>query len=78
MQGGLSGAPLRERATQILRLIRDETKLPVIASGGVDSVEAVREKLEAGASLIQIYTGFIYKGPAFIKDICRELRQPAE
>jgi dihydroorotate dehydrogenase len=78
MRGGLSGSPLRERATKILRLICAETKLPVIASGGIDSVDAVREKLDAGASLIQIYTGFIYKGPAFIKDICRELREAAE
>jgi len=67
--GGLSGAPLRVRSTQVLRILREHTALPVIASGGVMSADAAREKLEAGASLVQIYTGFIYRGPGLIRDI---------
>jgi len=67
--GGLSGAPLRSRSTEVLRILRANTSLPIIASGGVMSAEAAREKLEAGASLIQIYTGFIYRGPQLIRDI---------
>jgi len=67
--GGLSGLPLRSRSTQVLRILRANTALPIIASGGVMSAESAREKLEAGASLVQIYTGFIYRGPGLIRDI---------
>jgi dihydroorotate dehydrogenase len=67
--GGLSGSPLRSRSTEVLRILRAHTALPIIASGGVMSAEAAREKLEAGASLVQIYTGFIYRGPGLIRDI---------
>ncbi len=67
--GGLSGGPLRSRSTQVLRILREHTALPIIASGGVMSAESAREKLEAGASLVQIYTGFIYRGPGLIRDI---------
>ena len=67
--GGLSGAPLRSRSTEVLRLLRANTTLPIIASGGVMSGDAAQEKLEAGASLIQIYTGFIYRGPQLIRDV---------
>lgn len=67
--GGLSGSPLRSRSTQVLRILREHTALPIIASGGVMSPESAREKLDAGASLIQIYTGFIYRGPGLIRDI---------
>lgn len=66
--GGLSGAPLRDRSTACIRLIAEHTKgtLPVIASGGILSADDAVEKMEAGASLIQLYTGFIYHGPALI------------
>ena len=67
--GGLSGAPLLSRSTEVLRILRAHTKLPIIASGGVMGGEAAREKREAGASLVQIYTGFIYSGPQLIRDI---------
>lgn len=67
--GGLSGLPLRSRSTDVLRILRSETGLPIIASGGIMSAAAAREKLAAGASLVQIYTGFIYHGPQLIRDI---------
>ena len=67
--GGLSGSPLRSRSTEVLRILRANTALPIIASGGVMSAESAREKLDAGASLVQIYTGFIYRGPGLIRDI---------
>jgi dihydroorotate dehydrogenase len=72
-QGGLSGAPLRMRATEIVRFITDRTKLPVVAAGGIMSVDAALEKFDAGAALIQLYTGFIYEGPGLIRDICAAL-----
>lgn len=68
-QGGLSGKPLRQKSTEIVRFIAERSKLPVIAAGGIDSLEAAKEKLDAGASLIQLYTGFIYKGPALVREI---------
>jgi dihydroorotate dehydrogenase len=67
--GGLSGSPLRSRSTEVLRILRAHTALPIIASGGVMSAESAREKLDSGASLVQIYTGFIYRGPGLIRDI---------
>ncbi len=72
--GGLSGAPLRKRATEIVRFISSKSSLPIIASGGVMDVESAREKFAAGASLVQIYTGFIYRGPSLIEEICRAER----
>ena len=70
-QGGLSGEPLRGKATALLKFLRAQTQLPVIASGGVMNAAAAREKFAAGASLVQIYTGFIYKGPDLIGEILR-------
>jgi dihydroorotate dehydrogenase len=73
--GGLSGAPLRKRATEIVRYICEKTnrQIPVIASGGIFTGADAKEKLMAGASLVQVYTGFIYEGPAIVKNICDEL-----
>lgn len=73
--GGLSGAPLRERSTQIVRWIATHTqgRLPIIASGGVMSTRDVIEKLEAGACLVQLYTGLIYGGPGLVKQILESL-----
>jgi len=73
--GGLSGAPLKARSNEIIRYIKTKTggNLPVIASGGVMSVQDAIEKLESGADLIQVYTGFIYEGPAFVRKINKKL-----
>ena len=63
--GGVSGAPVRERATEVVRYLasKSQGQFPIIGVGGVDSVEAAQEKLDAGASLVQIYSGMIYQGP---------------
>ena len=68
-QGGLSGTPLRQRSTEVLRILRSATDLPIIASGGIMDVASAHEKLEAGANLVQLYTGFVYHGPDLIRDI---------
>jgi len=69
--GGLSGAPLRERATALLRLLRQETggALPLIGVGGIMSADDAREKFAAGASLVQIYTGLVYRGPSLVAEV---------
>lgn len=73
--GGLSGAPLRQRSTEIVRYLHRQTSgaIPVIASGGIFTGSDAREKLDAGAALIQVWTGFIYQGPGIARDICRSL-----
>ena len=71
--GGLSGKPLRQRSTDIVRFVCARTKLPVIAVGGIFDADSALEKLDAGAALVQIYTGFIYRGPAIISEICAAL-----
>jgi dihydroorotate dehydrogenase len=68
-QGGLSGGPLRKRSTEVLRILRSATKLPIIASGGIMDGSSAHEKLDAGANLVQIYTGFVYNGPELIRKI---------
>jgi dihydroorotate dehydrogenase len=72
-QGGLSGAPLRARSTEIVRFIAERTALPVIAVGGIFTPDDAFEKFDAGAALIQIYTGFIYEGPGIVRRICASL-----
>jgi dihydroorotate dehydrogenase len=69
--GGLSGRPLSKRSTEIIRYIHRKTggDLPIIGVGGILTPEDALEKLEAGASLVQIYTGFIYEGPGLVKRI---------
>jgi dihydroorotate dehydrogenase len=67
--GGLSGAPLRQRSTEVIRTLRSATQLPIIASGGIMDAASAKEKLDAGANLVQIYTGFVYHGPELIRDI---------
>ncbi|MGH2365553.1 MAG: quinone-dependent dihydroorotate dehydrogenase [Chloroflexota bacterium] len=73
--GGLSGRPLRARSTELIRQIRQLTagRLPIIGAGGVFTVADALEKLRAGASLVQLYTGFIYQGPTVARDINRGL-----
>lgn len=73
-QGGLSGAPLTTRATAILTKIRTRLpSIPLIAAGGVMSAADMQAKLDAGADLVQIYTGLIYHGPQLIRDCLRQL-----
>ena len=74
-EGGLSGGPLRARATEIVRFIAGRSSLPIIAAGGIVSVDAALEKLDAGASLLQLYTGFIYEGPGLVRGICAALKR---
>ena len=72
-EGGLSGAPLRERATAFVREIAAQSTIPVIASGGICDAESAREKFEAGAQLIQLYTGLVYRGPRLLQEIADKL-----
>ena len=74
--GGLSGAPLRHRSNEVIRILADELRgaLPIIGTGGVESVETAAEKRRAGASLIQLYTGLVYRGPGLVGEVVRGLR----
>jgi len=67
--GGLSGPPLREKSTAMVREIVARSKIPVIASGGICDAESAREKFEAGAQLLQVYTGYVYRGPRLLGEI---------
>ncbi len=69
--GGLSGKPLSKRATEVIRFLHEKSKgsFPIIGVGGIHTVQDALEKLEAGASLVQLYTGFIYEGPQLVKEI---------
>lgn len=71
--GGLSGRPVREKATEFVREIATHSRLPVIASGGISDAASAREKLEAGAQLLQVYTGYVYRGPALVSEIVNAL-----
>src|SRR5690606_14883787 len=75
--GGISGAPLKKRSTEVIRYLSEQSggQFPIIGVGGISSVEDAIEKLEAGASLIQIYSGMIYEGPGLIKEIKKGLAQ---
>jgi len=72
-EGGLSGRPLMQRSTEIIRYIKSKSKIPVIAVGGIMCVDDALEKIKAGADLVQIYTGLIYEGPDLIKKINKKL-----
>jgi dihydroorotate dehydrogenase len=67
--GGLSGEPLQQRATGLVRILKSNTSLPIIASGGVTDAGSAKEKFDAGARLVQIYTGLVYRGPQLIREI---------
>ncbi len=67
--GGLSGGPLRDIALAVLERVRGLTALPIIASGGVMTGDDARRRLDAGAALVQLYTGFVYRGPRLVKEI---------
>ena len=72
-EGGLSGQPLKEKSTAFVRAITARSKIPVIASGGIFDVESARQKLGAGAQLLQVYTGYIYRGPGLLCEIVERL-----
>ncbi|CAM4408972.1 quinone-dependent dihydroorotate dehydrogenase [Vibrio agarivorans] len=73
--GGLSGRPVQSRSTEVVRKLHAELKgqLPIIGVGGIDSVVAAKEKMAAGAELVQVYSGFIYHGPGLVRDIVKNL-----
>jgi dihydroorotate dehydrogenase len=73
--GGLSGLPVKQRSTEVVQYIHDKTNgsIPIIASGGIFTAVDAKEKLNAGASLVQVWTGFIYEGPGIAKKICEGL-----
>ncbi len=73
--GRLSGTPLKERAIEVVKYIHAKTEgaYPIIGVGGISTPEDVKEMLNAGASLVQLYTGFIYEGPSIAKNICQSL-----
>jgi len=73
--GGLSGRPLQHKSTVVIAKFSELLKgqIPIIGVGGIDSVSAAKEKIQAGASLVQIYTGFIYQGPKLVKNIVNHI-----
>ena len=73
--GGLSGLPLHKKSTDLISYLYKNTngKIPIIASGGIFTGNDAKEKINAGASLLQVWTGFVYEGPAIVKNICKEL-----
>lgn len=75
--GGLSGKPLTKRATEVIRFLSEKSNkaFPIIGVGGIHTAEDAIEKLDAGASLVQLYTGFIYEGPALVKAINNKILQ---
>ena len=78
--GGLSGQPLRDRSTAVIRYLHEKSggKIPIIGVGGIMSPEDALEKLDAGACLVQLYTGFIYEGPAIAKRINKAILRRSE
>ena len=77
--GGLSGAPLRNRSTEIIRYIHTKSNgsIPIVGVGGISKPEDAIEKLEAGASLVQVYSGLVYYGPGLIRDINKAILDKA-
>lgn len=73
--GGLSGKPLTLRSTEVIRYLSEKSNkaFPIIGVGGIHSPQDAQDKLDAGASLVQLYTGFIYEGPGIVKRICKAL-----
>lgn len=73
--GGLSGKPVKDRSTEVIRYISEKSqgKIPIIGVGGIQSGKDAKEKLEAGATLVQCYTGLIYEGPSLVKNINKYL-----
>src|SRR5438105_1710406 len=67
--GGLSGLPLQEKSSGAIRMISSQCSIPVIGCGGITDGASAREKIEAGAALVQIYTGLVYRGPGLLREI---------
>lgn len=78
--GGISGIPLNQRSTEVVRFVYRQTqgKLPIIGVGGIFTAEDAWEKITAGASLVQVYTGWIYEGPAMVRRTLEGLVQKLE
>jgi len=74
--GGLSGKPLKERSTEVIKYLHNKSNgtIPIIGVGGIMTADDAREKLNAGACLIQLYSGFIYEGPGLIKRIIKSFK----
>lgn len=74
--GGLSGAPVKDRSTEVIRYLHDKSNgsFPIIGVGGVQKPEDAWEKLQAGAALVQVYSGFVYEGPSMIRNINKYLK----
>ena len=75
--GGLSGKPISERSNEVIRYISEKSKgsIPIIGVGGIHSAQDAIDKINAGADLVQIYTGFIYEGPSLVRSINKALVQ---
>jgi dihydroorotate dehydrogenase len=78
--GGLSGLPVRKRSTEVVKYLHEKSKgaFPIIASGGIHSAEDALEKIDAGAIMVELYTGFIYEGPMLVKRINRAILKRTE
>ena len=76
-KGGLSGAPITKKSTEVIRYLHEKSggTFPIIGVGGIMTPEDAYEKIAAGASLIQLYSGFIYEGPSLIRRICKYLAE---
>jgi dihydroorotate dehydrogenase len=72
-EGGLSGLPLQRRAMEVLEFVKQRSKVPLISVGGIMSADEALRRLDAGADLVQIYTGFIYRGPGLIREILKRV-----
>ena len=75
-QGGLSGKPLQHKSTEIIKRLHQELKgqIPIIGSGGIDGLQNAQEKIEAGAELLQVYSGLIYHGPKLVKELVKNIK----
>jgi dihydroorotate dehydrogenase len=78
--GGLSGMPLRNRSNEVLKYLHEHTggKIPLIGSGGIFTSADAKQRIDNGASLVQVWTGFIYEGPGIVRKICKGLRESSE
>jgi dihydroorotate dehydrogenase len=73
--GGLSGEPVRNRSTEVIHYLNQKSNgtFPIIGVGGIHTSKDAQEKLDAGSSLVQVYTGFIYEGPAIARNIANHI-----
>ena len=76
-KGGISGKPLAKRSYEILKIVANEVfgKVPIVSVGGIDSAKEAYKRIKAGASLLQLYSGIIYKGPGLVSDINRGITE---